>query len=87
MFHCSTKTIEHRGPVQNRCSGPSFALNQYLKRETVSRQKGNLETDLVVKFIGNSKVWKRTRSSCMVLVEETRTLKTYIISPLLLISS
>ena len=50
----------------------------------MSRQKGNLETDLVVKFIGNSSVQKRTKSSCVVLVEsscvvlveKTRTLKT-----------
>ena len=53
-----------RGPVQNRYFGPSFALNQYLQRETMSRQKGNLETDLVVKFIGNSSVRKRTEVLC-----------------------
>ena len=54
----------------------SVATLIVIQREIVSRQKGNLETDLVVKFIGNSKVRKRTESSCMVLVEETRTLKT-----------
>ena len=63
----------------------SVAILIVTQRETVSRQKGNLETDLVVKVIGNSRVRKRTESSCvvffdtsscMVLVEETRTLKT-----------
>ena len=41
-----------------------------------------VETDLVVKFIGNSSVRKRTEIACVVLVEEMKTVNVKIVAPL-----
>ena len=40
-----------------------------------------VETDLVAKFISNSSVQKRIESSCVVLVEETKTVNAKIVAP------
>ena len=53
-----------------------------VKRKRIDKRVfSKVETDLVVKFIDNSSVRKRTESSCVVLVEDTKTVNMKIVAP------